>query len=311
MPDQRECIRGRKTELAGRVLDHWERHERDDWRSIMPLSGHRAYDSTMINPVAGYILDQLALGHEIISVVDDLQQRYAEQPYARLLSDVRAAVMYLRELGVYEMTDEEIAEVYCTGMADVPGIHVMEETEIPEVADMLQRSLDEGSSQQILYSMQEAQPERFTPRVIRAQHLSSVECVFVYNNAQGNVSGVVSLFGAQPQSTVLMLGMIAVFEDEPTARFGAATNMLMAFEEYIRQLYSPAKLRIVARYYRSPSVDVGKSWLSDGSCAWSEELLSILAECGYRRDAYLEDEGGPRIDVAFYTKSLIVPVETA
>jgi hypothetical protein len=276
----------------------WERMEREEWRTIMPITGRRAADSTLLNPTAGRVLDELKEGRTPGEIITILGKAFPDVETNQLRNDVRGVVCQLQELEVYEMSDMDVKSLTADECTRLPGFHVMDEAEIEEVAERLK--LEEGAEEGAFrfYDAQSHVAEAFA---IRLRHFNSTETMFVHNDASGRMDGLVSLLSLAELSPVQQFGRIVVCSSNPKGAEDAVKRLLGEFEELALRMLGTGKLRFaVRRDSQATSEEAPLAQIIDDPAMF----VRVLGELAYRREAFLPDEFGPGMDLELFSKRL-------
>ncbi|NIT55638.1 MAG: hypothetical protein GWN00_05180 [Aliifodinibius sp.] len=291
--------------MAFQNLKLFERDERDGWKLIMPLEGKRNLDSNLLNPEAARIFGDLRQNKTPIQIIDSISRKHKDVPYERIKNDVYAAILRLRELGVYEMTESEIEEICSNPANKLPGLHVMDETEIRTVSEKL-RAACQRSNGLFLFVLGKPDIEAFEPYQIRAWHFGASCTFFVHNNNDGEMDGIISLLGMGELNPVVSVSMLAVFHNDAVQRCGVVVQILKQLETFIKSFTQASKIRFMICKKVESNTDS-----NDASCLCqqetfmeSKELYGVFEECGFRHEATLNHEGGRGIHIEYYSKSL-------
>ncbi len=293
----------------------FERDEREGWKLVMPLEGRRKQDSNLLNPEAARIFNDLRRGKTPTEICDRIWQEHQDVPYERIRSDVYGSMVQLRELGVYEMTESEMQEMCSSPTNRLPGLHVMDETEIRPLAEKL-RDTYERNRGMFLFEMTDFQAiNLFDPFQIRSWHFNAMYTFFVHNDLDGNMDGAISVMGLGTLSPVLPVAILVAFEEDRGRRCKVAFDILRQLEVLMKSLTRASKLRFIFyeggdRKEKSMPPFETEHACPDGRCAAggvivSDEFLPVMEECGYRHEVTLPHEGGPGIHVKYYTKVLV------
>jgi hypothetical protein len=293
----------------------FERDEREGWRLIMPLEGRRKQDSNLLNPEAAGIFDALRRGRTPTEICDRIWQEHRDVPYERIRNDVYGSMVQLRELGVYEMTESEMQEMCSSPTNRLPGLHVMDETEIRPLSERLRTAYEQNRGM-FLFEMTSFQGGNlFDPFQMRTWHFNALYTFFVHNDPNGNLDGALSVVGLGTLSPVLPLAMLVVFQEDPGRRSQVALDMLRQLEMLLKSLTQASKLRFILyegdgwKAKSAPSSTAGPS-CQNASCETGQvtardELFPVMEDCGYRHEVTLPHEGGPGVHVTYYTKALV------
>jgi len=288
-------------------IEVFERDEGDGWKLILPVEGNRKFDANILNPEAVAIFNDLRQGKMPVQITEALCQKHRDVPYERIKNDVYAAIVTLRELGVYEMTESEIKEIYSNPASKLPGVHVMDETEIRSVSEKLKAAYSEKTAS-VLYSMNKFKIDDLSPVNIRLWHFHAMYTLFIHNNQDGNMDGIISLVGLGALNPVLSIAMLVVFHDDMDQRFNIAVEMLEQLEKFVKSFTWASKLRFII--CRQPGNRINSDDNTKGSCQCEtsvecSELYMLLEKCGFRHEATLDHEGGRGVHVEYYSKCLI------
>jgi len=273
----------------------------------MPLSGHRDSDSTFFNPAACRIYDEIKQGRTPSQIVTTLHDEYPEIPYERIHNDVRGAIMKLVVLGVYEMNEQEMQEICTSGMTKMPGLHVMDETEIKELSTRLKDCFNEDTKSAVIYTMVEATPARFDVFNIRYAHFTSSEAFFIHNDSAGNPKGAISIVGLNSLSPAVSIGTLVSFSEILHEHHQVGVTILRGLEMILPSIINTTKIRFAFQVDRS--LPDSKTKTSQKNTLYDHDaLLKMLGECGYRHEATLENETGYGFDLELYSR-LLQPLE--
>lgn len=269
----------------------------------MPLEGDNAWDHQMLNPTAAWILDQVRSGRQHTAIVDDLHRQHPDTPIDRLSNDVKDCLIHLYSLGVYEMTEPERTELLTTGAYQLSGLHVMDEPEVVDVAAKLHAAIQGTDTRaSILYSAEQLDAVRYEAHYVRARHIALAEAVFTHRNDEGKIDGVVTLMAPRNGSVTQTIGLIAAFAGTKEVRIDVAARMLRDLEVIVHSLFCALKLRLMVKVYRGVCPEGTQE--SRPTCSGSAEIMDVLDQCGFRREACLTNESGPGIDIEFLTRCI-------
>ena len=194
--------------------------------------------------------------------------------------------------------------VYSSGLAKLPGLHVMDETEIKDLSFQLQELLlGNSESGKVIFTLDELSTEKADTPYIRATHFSSQNVFFINYNSKSEMNGVISFLGLDSLSPVVAIGLLVVFSDDSEEYGRVAINILKQSEEALRSIANVNKIRVVIKNY-SCSESENDNNVDIQAGLDRKFLYEILNNCGYRKEAFLKNEVGLGIDIEYYTKQL-------
>ena len=278
----------------------WERDERDGWRLIVPLQGEQKHNANLLNPTARIIYDQLTkMSCLLTEVTKRLCKEYPGESGVEIDKDVKQMALRLQDLGVYKMSTKELHIMRTRGDLS-PGLHVMREVEITDVANQLANCFSSNaSSPNIMYSLLKPTSGTLKPFMIRHLHIRSEQTFFVYTDNEGKVAGVVSLYQPNKVLCAKHIGVFVVFCGKQTIRIQLGIKILESLEQIASQLFCAHKLRFILQNGSTVSPDSVPN--IDIICNW-DELSHIITYCGYRNEVELTNEFGPGISATYYSK---------
>ena len=275
----------------------FNRLERDGWRLLVPLEGPRTADSCLFNPQAYRILEWLEQGITPSDICHALQKEFPDVPHEKIQCDVSATVYKLAALGVYDMDEQETKEICGSSANRLPGIHVMDESEMR----MVSQRLVDARTEQFLFCNAQVNTEQFQTYRLRHMHFSALETFILHNDQAGKLNGVLSLYGMGTLSSVLVVTMMTAFGNDKTDRATIAISMLRQLESLASVMSYGAKIRFIVQKKRT---DVGVDQEQVHFQCDLELCEDIWSECGYRREATLLNEIAQGIDVTYYSRAI-------